>query len=71
MNQETYEALKTVMKMAYQHGHIPPDSHISPETKESKAFKQVEMWIDEVAKEYEEVECPHEVLHFPGCTCGT
>ena len=53
MNKETYEALKIVMEMAYRDGNIPPNMAINLLSKEEKAYRQVESWIDEVAKEYE------------------
>lgn len=46
MNEETYEALKLVLKHATEGG--PNDAEFWD------AVKQVEGWIDEVAKEYEE-----------------
>ena len=69
MNQETYEALKEVVGIV-KYFEDQDNSEVF-EAKQHKAIKQVEEWIDETAKEHEEVECPHTVLHFPGCTCGT
>ena len=47
MNKETYEALKIVVDMAYESGIQLGNTYLSD------ALKQVENWIEEVAKEYE------------------
>lgn len=46
MDNETYEALKIVVQLAYESG-----IQLGDKEKEN-AIKQVENWIDEVAKEY-------------------
>ena len=47
MNKETYEALKRIVKDARR-------KHKYLQDIKGKDIKQVESWIDEVAKEYEE-----------------
>jgi formylmethanofuran dehydrogenase subunit E len=48
MNEETYEALKLVVKLAYESGIQLGDAELE------NAINKVEAWIDEVAKEYNE-----------------
>jgi len=51
MNKETYEALKIVMKLAFQ--EIKREDHLLiPE--QAKAINDVGNWIEEVAKEYQD-----------------
>ena len=47
MNKETYEALKRIVKDARR-------KHKYLQDIKGKDIKQIESWIDEVAKEYEE-----------------
>ena len=46
MNKETYEALKSIIKQAKKNIKFSPDNY--------KNMKQVDAWIEEVAKEYKD-----------------
>lgn len=48
MNRKTYEALKRIMKQVFKIKYGYGQSN--------KDIEQIESWIDEVAKEYDEVE---------------
>ena len=52
MNKETYEALKSVIDIV--NYFVEMDNSEVFNVKNLKDIKQVESWIDEVAKEYEE-----------------